>query len=247
MGDAGYPAELYELVHRGTPGDLDFYREVCEGAERILELGCGYGRVLEHLAGPGRTLVGLDQHEGLLARARARLGDRAELHQGDMRDFDLGQTFERVLIPYCGLYCLVEDEDVQACLRTAWRHLEPGGRLALDAYVGELFLDAEPLAGDEAEMLNEVVTVDDGETLWRVLERSTFDARGQRLEVTYLHLPDTGGPPVEGSIPQRFLLKPQIEAHVRRAGFEIERFGEAFEPGPYDEEGDIWALVARKV
>ncbi len=247
MAQQGYPAELYELVHRGTPGDLQFYEQVCVGAHRILELGCGYGRVLEHLRSPERTVVGLDLHEGLLQRARERLGPGVELHQGDMRDYDLSQTFDRILIPYCGLYCLVDDESVQACLRTAHKHLAPGGKIAMDAYVGELFLHAEPSEDHEAEMLNEVLTVDDGQHLWRVLERSNFEAQAQRLEVTYVHLADDGRPAVEGRIPQRFLLREQIQRHLDEAGFEIERFGEAFDAGPYDEDGDIWALVARRV
>ena len=47
MNDSfSYDAELYELLHSGTPGDLAFYRKWCRGADNVLELGCGYGRVL---------------------------------------------------------------------------------------------------------------------------------------------------------------------------------------------------------
>lgn len=244
MSDLEYPADLYELLHRGTPGDLELYVGQCEGATRILELGCGYGRVLEQLAAPGRRLVGLEAHPGLLARARARLGARAEIVSGDMRDFSLPETFERVLIPYCGLYCLVSDDDVQACLRGAYAHLEPGGRLVLDGYVGEAFEDLEPLDDDE-EMVTEVVTIDDGARLWRVFESSTYDARAQRLEVTYVHVPDDGGPERIGRIPQRFLTEGQLRAHLSAAGFEVSWLGAGFEPGtPYDPEGDVWAAVA---
>ena len=54
-------AELYALTHRGTAGDVGFYRRACAGASSVLELGCGSGRLLKRLARPGRQLVGLDR------------------------------------------------------------------------------------------------------------------------------------------------------------------------------------------
>jgi len=241
-----YDAELYELLHRGTPGDLTFYRKWCRGAGNVLELGCGYGRVLERLAKPGRRLVGLDSHEGLLARAKARLGDRAELLYADMRHFTVPGPFDRVLVPYCGIYCLLDDEAVQQCLRRARAHLAPEGKLVMDAYVGEVFEDLVPPEEDEGEMVTEVVTIDDGERLWRVFERSTYDAERQRLDVTYVHVPEDGAEPVEGTIPQRFLTKAQIESHLAQAGFQIEHLGEGYDgASAYDEDGDMWSLIAR--
>jgi SAM-dependent methyltransferase len=210
-------------------------------------LGCGYGRVLERLAQPKRKLVGLDMHEGLLARAKERLDARVELVLGDMSTFRMDRRFDRVLIPYCGVFCLPDDAAVQSCLQSVWRHLKPGGLLAMDGYVGEIFCDFEPEEGPDEEMVHEVVTVHDGDTMWRVLERSTYDIEHQSLEVTYVHLPDTGAPPVEGSIPQRFLLKEQLEAHLLQAGFVIERFGEGFEDEAYDPDGEVWSVIARRV
>lgn len=239
-----YPAALYELLHRGTPGDLDFYARACEGATSVLELGCGYGRVLERLASPGRRLVGLDSHEGLLARAAARVGDGAEFVQADMRDFSVPGAFERVLIPYCGLYCLLDDDAVQECLQRAREHLAPGGRLVMDAYVGEAFEDLEPIE-EGPQMVTEVVTLDDGDRMWRVFEKSIYDGERQRLDVTYVHVPEDGGEPVEGAIPQRFLTRAQVAAHVLVAGFGIERFCAGYEgEAPYDEEADMWTLIA---
>jgi tRNA G46 methylase TrmB len=45
-------AELYRLTHRGNPGDVGFYRKLCSGVQSVLELGCGYGRLLAALAQP---------------------------------------------------------------------------------------------------------------------------------------------------------------------------------------------------
>ena len=39
MMSSDYPADLYASLHRGKEGDEEFYRAVCAGADRVLELG----------------------------------------------------------------------------------------------------------------------------------------------------------------------------------------------------------------
>ena len=52
-GAARFDATLYRQLHVGTPGDVDFYRRQCAGAQGVLELGCGDGRILAPLAAEG--------------------------------------------------------------------------------------------------------------------------------------------------------------------------------------------------
>lgn len=54
------------------------------GDERVLDIGCGTGALLEALAarGPKATLEGIDLSPKMLARAQSRLGDRAQLRVG---------------------------------------------------------------------------------------------------------------------------------------------------------------------
>lgn len=50
----------------------------------VLDVGCGTGALLEHLAGAGRTLVGIDASPGMIARARQRKAvSEAALHVVD--------------------------------------------------------------------------------------------------------------------------------------------------------------------
>jgi ubiquinone/menaquinone biosynthesis C-methylase UbiE len=49
-------------------------------ADRVLEVGCGAGHVLERFAGNART--GIDLSAGMLARIRRRLGRKVELTRG---------------------------------------------------------------------------------------------------------------------------------------------------------------------
>lgn len=253
-----YPARFYAALHRGTPGDLDHYLRVCQGAASVLELGCGYGRVVMALAAPGRTVVGVERDPELLAMARAALRGLSkaasagvELHQGDMRSVSLDRRFDRVLIPFGGLWCLLDDDDLHAALVTAARHLAPGGRLAFDVYRADAFhAEAEP---DDVpdDAFTPVGRVEVDGRPWEVLERSTWDKPNQRIDVTYLYV-DESGRSIEGTIAQRYLLEDQLLAALTRANLRPLEITDCFEP-PDPEADDsneadtLWIIEAEPI
>jgi SAM-dependent methyltransferase len=223
-----YPARFYAALHRGTPGDLDHYARVCRSAATVLELGCGFGRVITALAAPGRAVVGVERDPELLAMAHAAV---------------------RGLPPDQG-----DDEDLHAALTTAARHLAPGGRVAFDVYRADAFhAEAEP---DDVpdDAFTPVGRVEVDGVAYEVLERSTWDKPRQRIDVTYLHV-DEAGHAIEGTIAQRYLLEPQLYAALARAGLRpvqvAEGFGEreadeADEADEDDEADDdaLWVIEA---
>lgn len=254
-----YPAELYELVHRGTEGDAAFYRRVCANAQRILELGCGYGRVLEALADldtPGLELTGIDRDPEMLARARARLAQRSgpasrvRLVAADMSRFALeraeaGPTrFDRILIPHSGLYCLPDPAACVACFRCCTRHLAPGGKLVLDAYGADAFHATADPADHVDERLDPVVTVEHEETCYDVFERSRWHRSAQVLDVTYEYIPRGGGTCRMGRLRHHYLLQHQIEPLLREAGLRLVSLDGDFEGGPCTPEADMWVATA---
>src|SRR6186997_514945 len=68
-------AALYDYEYRRRRADVSFYRELARrrGADRILELGAGTGRVTLPLARDGRRVTALDQSPAMLARLRDRI------------------------------------------------------------------------------------------------------------------------------------------------------------------------------
>jgi SAM-dependent methyltransferase len=252
-----YPAELYELVHRGTAGDLAFYSRVCAGARRVLELGCGYGRVLEALAREDLALVGLERDPALLARARERLGRHpharnVRLLTGDMTDFSLRgddaaaapEPLDRILIPHSGIYCLPNDEACVACFRRCALHLAGDGLLVFDAYAADAFhAHGEPADHDD-ESLSLVVRVEDAGVRYDVFERSLWDRARQRLDVTYEYIPATGGPVRLGRLMHRYLLLDQIEPLLARAGLALVALHGDWRGGAPDGAGAMWVATA---
>lgn len=83
-----------------------FHDEVARLLERqprqaVLDLGCGEGFVIDHLveAEIDATFVGIDRSASAVDAARARLGDRAEIHQADVTGLsDLPRSFDVVMM-----------------------------------------------------------------------------------------------------------------------------------------------------
>jgi SAM-dependent methyltransferase len=203
----------------------------------VLELGCGYGRVLHELVSVVPDVHGLDLDDIMLGLA-AKTG--AHLHRGDMRDFDLGRTFDRILIPHSGIYCLLDEESVQRCFAAVRRHLAPGGSLALDAYVADAFHDrTEGQTWDDDEEV-ELQPVRARGQAWHLSERSHWDRAAQRFDVDYRYVGEDGTC-IDARIEQRYLLRPELEALLADAGFDHIAIN-----GGFDDErwrGDAAAIV----
>ncbi len=239
--DADYPADLFAATHRGTEGDVAFYRRLCEGAGSVLELGCGYGRILHELVTVVPDVHGLDVDDRLLGLA-AKTG--AHLHRGDMRDFDLGRTFDRILIPHSGLYCLTDDASVERCLAAARRHLAPGGSVAFDAYVADAFhRRSRQQTWDDDEEVELSPVRARGQT-WRLFERSHWDRAQQRIDVEYRYA-GQDGTRVDARIEHRYLLRPQVEALLAEAGLGPVEIAGGFEGESWRPDATAIVVVAR--
>lgn len=129
---------LYDRLFPSGEPALAFYRaEAARQGGRVLELGSGTGHKLIPIASDGHPCLGLELSPQMLAEARRKadgLGVDVEWVQGDMREFDLGRTFDLVLIAGNSLLHLHEAEDLVSCFRSVRRHLAPGGRLVLDVF-----------------------------------------------------------------------------------------------------------------
>lgn len=94
--------------------------------QRVLEVGCGAGNILDKI--DGASLFGVDLSTALLHKARARLGSRAELHEGFAESLPFPDaSFDRV---YCS-EVLEHVVDPVAVLREMRRVLKSDGRAAI--------------------------------------------------------------------------------------------------------------------
>lgn len=131
--------EALALHQRGLQ-DLPLWVFLSKQAGSVLELGCGTGRVLLPLLQEGLSAVGLEQDPVLHAAGQHKLSEAGivdGLHHlllGDMRDFSLGRKFDLIIVPY-NTFCLLNDADLERSLKCIAAHLQPGGRLFMEAQV----------------------------------------------------------------------------------------------------------------
>jgi SAM-dependent methyltransferase len=219
-------AQLYALTHRGNAGDVEHYVALCRGAGSVLELGCGYGRVLCALARPERELFGLELDPGLLRLGREAVGalPRAlargvTLVRGDMQSFELGRRFARVILPYNALYCLLSEERVEACLRAVHAALEPRGVFGFDVWNADPWYDHELTAerGDEP-----LAAFEHAGRSWRVFERCRRARARERLDVTYTYVPDGRAAPRRQVVRQRYYHSRKLFELLERCNFSVQ-------------------------
>src|SRR3954447_9960563 len=95
------------------------------GDERVLDAGCGTGRVTEILAQqvPGGTVVGVDGSEAMVQQTRAR---GIEAFTADLADLVIDEPFDAILST-ATFHWIPDHERLCARLHAA---LRPGGRLS---------------------------------------------------------------------------------------------------------------------
>lgn len=249
--ESTYPPELFALVHRGTPGDVEFYARLCEGTQNVLELGCGYGRLIPELVATGTHYHGLELSPELLRMAKRvvralpeRKRARVSLRRGDMRSFHYDKQFDRILLPHSTLFCLPTDCDVLRCLRNAREHLADGGELVLDAYTADDFhyrLDPKELNGKARDYLTQVTGKGGG---YLVFERTHWLRSKQRFVVTYEYESERGKL-LKGMVQHRYLLRGQLEALLERAGFASLKWAGSFKGGRLSTRSEQLVVRAR--
>jgi len=138
LSERAFYAQTYDVSVSDWPGEIDFYRRMVDKEVKphngtVLEVACGTGRVAIRLAQEGVKVVGLDQSPEMLEVARQKSAGLQNLRwvQGDMRSFQLPETFELVTIPGHSFQNLVTSEGQIACLECIKRHLNPGGMLVV--------------------------------------------------------------------------------------------------------------------
>jgi ubiquinone/menaquinone biosynthesis C-methylase UbiE len=131
-------AKFYDLF--GSKNDLEFYKELAlQSGNKALELGVGTARVAISLAKAGVTVVGIDNSVHMLRVAKEKLTRESEsvrrrviLKKGDMRNFELRQSFPFIYIPASTFDHNITIEDRKQTLTCVFKHLKKNGTFTFD-------------------------------------------------------------------------------------------------------------------
>ena len=108
--------------------------------DRILDFGCGYGRVLGLLHQHGyHDLIGVDAASAMIADARRRFPAITFEHCAQPPSLDLPAGSVGAVLLFTVLTCVPPDEGQRGIVREIERVLRPGGLL----YISDLWLQSD--------------------------------------------------------------------------------------------------------
>jgi ubiquinone/menaquinone biosynthesis C-methylase UbiE len=131
-------AEIYDqlysfLDYSGASRKVaDIVRTNDPDARTLLDVGCGTGLHLTHLA-EEFEVMGVDISNELIAVARRKRPD-IPYEIGDMADFSLGRTFDAVTCLFSSIGYVKTLARMRAAVAVFARHLNPGGILLVEPW-----------------------------------------------------------------------------------------------------------------
>ncbi|MFG2108645.1 class I SAM-dependent methyltransferase [Micromonospora chersina] len=235
---AELPAALYDAENAWGRDDDFFLRFVGAAPSRVLDLGCGTGRLTLALAAAGHRVTGVDPDPGSLAAARAKPGgDRVTWISGTAGDLPDAAYDVAVLTSHVAQE--IRDDGAWAdTLRHLRRALVDGGRLAFDSRdpAARRWERWNPADSRRRVALPDGTTVDGWTELTGVRDGL----------VGFLHhylLPDGTEMRSPGTL--RFRTEAELRAALAGAGFTVDRVlgSWAGEPAGASDDGELIVLA----
>ncbi|HEX7320397.1 MAG TPA: class I SAM-dependent methyltransferase [bacterium] len=134
----------YELatlrVRQYLEAEIDFVRRKIQLGDWVLELGCGYGRIIPQLAAQSDLIVGIDTSYSSIMHGHNVIKNTNHCHLLVMNALQLGfpdQTFDRVICIQNGISAFHVDPRI--LIREAVRVTKPGGSAIFSSYTDEFW------------------------------------------------------------------------------------------------------------
>ncbi|MGL4820807.1 MAG: class I SAM-dependent DNA methyltransferase [Bacilli bacterium] len=213
---ASYYDELMQDVPYETWVDMTIRAASDAGISSgsLLDVGCGTGTLTRMLA-KHFSVSGLDLSADMLAIAGDRESDVRMWFEGDMRDFDLGLTFDVVTSFVDSVNYVTDEEEVRAAFRSIRRHVRDGGLFLFDVHSQHKMREVFPhfSFSDKDEVKAWMWHVFPGEVPDEVEHELTFfvaEADGRYARHDEWHVQRTFAPNV-------------YESYLKQAGFNVKQ------------------------
>ncbi|WP_120002872.1 class I SAM-dependent methyltransferase [Nesterenkonia muleiensis] len=130
-----HAAHLYDAVNSWAADDEFFLNFATkDSSSRVLDLGCGTGRITVAIAETDCSVAGVDPHQPSIDAAKTKPGaDLVEWIVGGSRAIPFGHQFDVAIISSNVVQAILEDAELASTFRDIAAHLRPGGRLAFDS------------------------------------------------------------------------------------------------------------------
>jgi SAM-dependent methyltransferase len=129
-------------VQQYLKAELEYVLEKVRPGDTILELGCGYGRILPELAGKAHTVIGIDTSLASLHLGREQLLGLSNCHLLNMDAIQLGfcdHIFDRVICIQNGISAFHVNQRDLVC--ESIRVTKRGGTILISSYADKFWTD----------------------------------------------------------------------------------------------------------
>jgi ubiquinone/menaquinone biosynthesis C-methylase UbiE len=235
-------ARYYDAENEDMTADLELYSALAEElGGPVLDVGCGTGRVMLHLAIAGHRASGIDISPAMLERGRRKLNNRIDLqdlvtfYEGNALDFHFPEKYPLILIPYNGLMHFRSVEDLNKLLKNLAGSLAPDGLMVIDMpNAGETFATID----DGAVTLERSFVEPDSGNFVMQQSVSTLNRTEQLQYITWMY--DEIGPDsvVRRTVANqtlRYIFPTELDLLLQVNGLRrTERYGD-YDQGPFEE------------
>lgn len=242
-------AEYYDLFTEWREDTGFFVALAKQHGGPVLEVGCGTGRIIKHIAATGIDIDGLDCSAERLRIARGTLpaGNTVTLFCQDMRAFKLPGAYRLAMLPYRVIQELATATEKIQCLSRVREHLQTGGLVLIDNYNPSIPM----LARDPAESARIMEKTGPGGEFIRRTDRVVsrdYLSQTQQLEVVY-DIRHADGRTEHHVIPYEtsYMFRFELEHLLARCGFAVREVwgGFNFEPFGPDASDELIVLAER--
>lgn len=244
MPETGFDASAYgrrlagvydETVERlPTDAAVTMLAALADGGP-VLEFGIGTGRLALRLAARGLQVAGIDGSPEMVDRLLAKPGGReVVVTMGDFSQATVAGRFALVVLAYNTVFALPDQDAQVACFRNAARHLRPGGRFVVEAWVPDL---GAFRSGGALRLLS----VHEDEVL---LEAAQLHAADQTMRTTKVRLVDGAVHLLPAN--HRYAFPAELDLMARLAGLHLENRWADWQGRPFDDGSAAHVSVYRR-
>lgn len=208
---------------------------------RVLDLACGFGRIANRLALLGHRVTGVEYQAGFLEIARTaaeelgilevRRGGSARYFQGDMRQIEYSEQFERAIMMFNSFGYFSDGENLEVLKRIS-RALVRGGRLGFDIGSRD---------GLMANFHPHYVSEKEGNLM---INRFSFDVVSGRLRNERIIIRD--GVRKDRPFSIRLYSVSEMRALLAEAGLELLQVYGEWDARPLEQHSGSMVVIARK-
>ncbi len=224
--------------------DVKFYMELAEEqGDKILEIGCGTGRITLPLLEAGYMVTAVDSASNFLEKIKkkTRENHKVRLINSDMRDLNLNEKFSLIIFSYSTFQYLLTKQEQESVLNNIRQMLSSSGKLVFDispfTASGTDQLEYYPFYTHRNEKINAMVTMF---TSYRIDTKNRVQYWTDRYEIRY----DVGGSKTFiHSLALRRIEILEFTDMLQRFGFKIDKILGGFNNEEVTEDSSNWVFL----